>query len=314
MVWNDEFSGAALDLTKWNYETGTGVNGDFGTGQLDRATDRKENVSIVQDIPNADGGSLAIVTRSEHYIDREFTSGRITTNGKGAWGPGHRIEARIWSKDVRYKGQGFAMWMMPAEKLPGGTPLMWPQGGEIDIMEYVGTFPQHNLGSVHYAWNWLNNQYADWNHGHKGSYYSYAQRETPASAPAFSGVVPAQSDTAAGSGMFHLYGIEWFTDRMEFFVDHNVYHVHYFNDGGYDNGIKDGQDKDGFRYVSGKRRMLSEYSNHFTEWRPFEHTFFLILSAGVGGSDSRTYGGAVIPSAVFPCSVYVDWVRVYQKK
>lgn len=37
LVWQDEFSGSEPDLSKWSYETGTGVNGDFGTGQLDRA-------------------------------------------------------------------------------------------------------------------------------------------------------------------------------------------------------------------------------------------------------------------------------------
>ncbi|MBP6671833.1 MAG: glycoside hydrolase family 16 protein [Bacteroidetes bacterium] len=313
LVWNDEFSGTQLDLTKWNFETGTGVNGDFGTGQIDRATERKENISIISGVTDADGGCLAVVTRSEHYIDREFTSGRITTSGKGAWGPGHRIEARIWAKDIRYKGQGFAMWMMPAEKPAGVSSIMWPQGGEIDIMEYVGTFPYDNLGSVHYAWSWLNNEYADWNHGHKGGYYSYAQKELPVSAPSYTGLVPSAGDDASGSGTFHLYGIEWFADRMEFFVDGDVYHVNYFNDGGTDNGFKDGQDKDVVRTVNGKRRLLSEYSHHLAEWKPFEHSFFLILSAGVGGSDSRTYGGAVVPSAVFPCSVYVDWVRVYKK-
>jgi hypothetical protein len=38
---------------------------------------------------------------------------------------------------------------------------------------------------------------------------------------------------------------------------------------------------------------------------------FLILSAGVGGS-VNTYGGAISPTSPFPCSVFIDWVRVYQ--
>jgi hypothetical protein len=38
---------------------------------------------------------------------------------------------------------------------------------------------------------------------------------------------------------------------------------------------------------------------------------YAILSAGVGGSNT-TYGGAVVPEAQFPCSVYIDWVRVYK--
>ena len=314
LVWNDEFDGTALDLTKWNYETGTGVNGDFGTGQLDRATDRKENVVIVTGLNNADGSCLAITTRKEHYIDREFTSGRVTTSGKGSWGPGHRIEARVWAKDVLYKGEGFAFWMMPTEKPTNQSSIMWPQGGEIDIMEYVGSFPYDNLGSVHYAWSWLNNEWAEWNHGHKGAYYKYASKAVPFSSPTYTGYPPQANDSTAGSNSFHVYGIEWFSDRMEFAVDGHVYHIHYFNDGdSFDSGMGDGQDEDGIKTINGSRTLLSEYSNHFTEWHPFEHSFFIILSGGVGGSDTKTYGGAIVADAKFPCSVYIDWVRVYKR-
>jgi len=76
LVWSDEFNETSLDQTKWNYETGTGVNGDFGTGQIDRATNRIENVSIVNGIIGADGSCLSITTRKEVYIDRNYTSGK----------------------------------------------------------------------------------------------------------------------------------------------------------------------------------------------------------------------------------------------
>ncbi len=314
LVWNDEFDGTELDLTRWSYETGTGVNGDFGTGQLDRATSRRENVNIVHDVSNAEGGCLSITTIKERYIDRDYTSGRINTNGKGSWGPGYRLEARIKPKDVLYKGQGFAFWMMPAEKPADQSTIMWPQGGEIDIMEYVGSLPYHNLGSVHYAWSWNNNEWAEWNHGHKGSYYTYSSNEVPLTSPTYNGYSLLAVDTSTGSARFHVYGIDWFNDRMEFYVDGNVYHIHYFNDGAaFDQGVADGQDKDGIKTINGKRTMLSEYSNHINEWHPFEHKFFIILSAGVGGNDSKTYGGAIIPEAKFPCTVYIDWIRVYQR-
>ena len=35
----ENFNANKIDTTIWNFETGTGVNGDWGTGQLDRATD-----------------------------------------------------------------------------------------------------------------------------------------------------------------------------------------------------------------------------------------------------------------------------------
>lgn len=315
LIWNDEFNDPSIDEAKWNLETGTGVNGDFGTGQLDRATARSENASIKNGVINSGGGCLSITARKEYYIDRNYTSARLNTSGKATFGPGNRIEARIWARDVLYKGQGFAFWMMPAEKPENETYIMWPQGGEIDIMEYVGSMPFHNLGSVHYAWAWENNTYQSWNHGHKGAYYSYADTQVPVSNPGWGGWPTTAANTSAGSGGFHVYRIDWFNDRIEFAIDEHVYHIHYFKDGdAFDNGVQDGQDADGIRVVDGKRIVKSEYSSgHFEEWFPFEHKFYLILTAGVGGSDTNTYGGAISGDAVFPCSTFIDWVRVYKR-
>jgi hypothetical protein len=214
-----------------------------------------------------------------------------------------------------YKGQGFAFWMMPAEKPANQSYIMWPQGGEIDIMEYVGSIPHHNLGSVHYAWSWEQNQYQSWNHGHKGAYFSYDEKQVPFPNPSQGGWPVASGTASAGSGGFHTYRIDWYIDRMEFAIDEQVYHIHYFKDGGIYNNAADGQDADALVMVGGKRVMKSEYtSGHFPEWSPFEHKFFMLLTAGVGGSDVVTYGGAIAPAAIFPCTTFIDWVRVYRRQ
>lgn len=308
LLWEDNFNTGKLDTSRWNIETGTGVNGDWGTGQLDRA--RAENISFQNNVPGAEDGCLVITTKKEVYIDRSFTSGRINTAGKASWGPGHRIVAKIFPRDVLQQGQGFAFWMMPDEVPAGWDWIMWPRGGEIDIMEYVGSIPYHNLGSVHYAWFWENNQWQSWNHGHQGAYYSYEAAEVPNPAePGYGGFPPPAGAPYAGSSGFHLYGIDWYDDRIEFFVDSTVYHIHYLEDGGVFK--KDGQDEFAIlRNGKGKRVAMSEYSHHFPEWHPYDHKLFLILSAGVGGSQN-TYGGAIVSNASFPCSVFIDWVRVY---
>ncbi len=438
LKWSDEFNGTSLDQSKWSYEIGTGVNGDFGTGQLDRATERPENVAIEQGIAGADGGALRITTRKETYMDRNYTSGRINTMGKAAWGPNHRILARVWPKGVRTMGQGFAFWMMPNETPPGQPNISWPQGGEIDIMEYVGSIPAHNLGTVHYAWAYNNNTYADWNHGSQGGYYNFADQQAPdtpewirvdlgsvisinhvilnwentgksfkietstdgtswttvytttngdggidditfnsinarfvkmsgtqrsndwgyslyefqvlstsgstnvalnrpatassiqgtdvGAANAFDGNATtrwsselrnpqyqccAQSSTTdpnVAANEWHTYGIDWFADRLEFLVDDNVYHVHYFNDGAA--FALDGQNQAEVQIINGRKVRKSEYSNLFPEWHPFEHKMYVILSAGVGGG-GQTYGGPIVNEAIFPADVYIDWVRVY---
>lgn len=441
-VWSDEFNGPTLDQTKWSYETGTGVNGDFGTGQLDRATARPENVAIEQGILGATGGALRITTRKETFMDRNYTSGRLNTKDKAFWGPNHRIVARVWPKGVRTKGQGFAFWMQGNEAPAGVTNLTWPQVGEIDIMEYVGSIPANNLGTVHYAYQYNNNQYAAWNHGQHGGYYSFAEQQLPDSPesirvdlgalysvnhvnltwennsksyvietstdgttwlPAYStttgdggvddvtfaavnarfvrmtgtlrtnqygyalyelqvfaaggttnlalnkpatatsvenanlgpalavdgdvktrwssgfrdpqyqsGIVASATDPNIGANGWHTYGIDWYADRMEFFVDDNVYHIHYFNDGG-SFGAVDGKNEEGEVLVNGKKVLKSEYSNLYPEWHPFEHKMYALLSAGVGGS-TNTYGGAIDPVAMFPADVYIDWVRVYSNQ
>ncbi len=443
LVWSDEFNGAALDQSKWNYEVGAGTNGDWGTGQRDAATSRPENVRIVQEVAGADGGALAIVTRKETYQvpgvgTRQYTSGRINTAGKAAWGPGHQLRARVWPRDVRYEGQGFAFWAMPNETPPGQSHLSWPQGGEIDIMEYNGLFAYTNLGSVHYALRWANNGWQTDNHWHQGAYYSFETEQVPSDVPQWiqvdlgatrevtrvllnwetayaraykvqisddaetwtdlystltgnggtdnltglsgtgryvrvyatqrgtqwgyslwefgaygadgtnlalnrpasassaenstldaraavdgsmstrwaSGSLEAEMNTgavdpndprAAVSG-WHVYGIDWYEDHMDFVVDENVYHRHFFKDGGA--ASANGQDEKSIRTIAGRRVAYSEFSNHFEEWHPFEHEFYVILSSGVGGNG--TYGGAIGPDAAFPASVFVDWVRVYE--
>ncbi|WP_430404152.1 glycoside hydrolase family 16 protein [Fluviicola sp.] len=289
LIWEDDFNNPILDTSKWNIEIGTGVNGDWGTGQIDRATERPENISISNAIPGASGSCLVITSREEHYIDREYTSGRMNTEGKFSWGPGHRIVARVKPKDIRFMGQGFAFWMLPNETPSDTNYIMWPQGGEIDIMEYVGAIPYHNLGSVHYAYDWANNEWQSWNHVHQGFYYSYETEQVPdPSEPGYGNYPPPIGSPFAGSSEFHDYGIDWFDDRIEFFIDSTVYHIHYLNDGA--QFTADGQDESEISLTTGKRIGLSEYSNHFSEWHPFEHQMYLVLSTGVGGS-VNTYGG-----------------------
>lgn len=436
LIWSDEFNQGSLNPQTWNIETGTGINGNWGTGQLDRATDRPENIHFLNNVAGADGGVLAITTRNEFYIDRDYTSGRINTQGKVAFGPGTKLSARVWPRDVRYQGQGFAFWLMPNEIPPGFDYLMWPQGGEIDIMEYVGSIPFHNLGTVHYAWFWEDNLYQDWNHGHQGGYYSFKDQQVPddpewlgidlgqsysvnqvqlhwegafgksyliqmsndganwqtiydttsgdggldvinaagsgryirmygtergtdwsyslfemevyangvnvalgkpttasslqasdlsarlavdgeystrwSSAlrnPGYGNYPPLAGDPNAGSTGFHTYSLSWYSDRLEWDIDGNVYHVHYLNDGGA--FAVDGNGESATRVIDGRRVHVSEYSHYFAEWFPFEHEFYIILSAGVGGPSGYTYGGGIVPEAQFPVSTLVDWVRVY---
>jgi len=181
LVWSDEFEGAAgsaPDPAKWDYDIGT----DWGNAQLEYDTDRPENVSL-------DGaGHLAITAREEPWLGRDYTSGRIHTNGHFAQ-QGGRFEARIRLP------VGRGIW--PAFWLLGGNfaSVGWPACGEIDIMEYRGQEPRVLHGSLH--------------------------------GPGYSGGNALTSRfELSGGGFnwdFHVFAVEWTDDQITWIVDDTRY-------------------------------------------------------------------------------------------
>jgi len=83
----------------------------------------------------------------------------------------------------------------------------------------------------------------------------------------------------SGDDAYHTFAIEWTPKRVKFFVDGQLY--------------SDFTPKD-----------LPKDST----WA-FEHPFYLILQLALGGS----WGGNPDDTTVFPQSLMVDYVRVYQK-
>lgn len=132
LVWNDEFTGMAVDSNKWEYE----VNGSGGgNNELQFYTDRYQNSYV-------DSGALVIVARKESYQGRQYTSARMRTKYKGDWTYGH-FEVR--AKLPYGRGTWPAIWMLPTDWEYGG----WPASGEIDIMEHVGYDMNNIHGTTH---------------------------------------------------------------------------------------------------------------------------------------------------------------------
>src|SRR4051794_20845478 len=136
LVWNDEFNGETLDLSKWEFE----VNANGGGN--------RELQYYVTNNVRVHGGILTIEARKEHYVGtqgaRDYTSSRIRTKRKGDWLLG-RFDTR--AKLPRGKGMWPAIWMLPSENRYGG----WPHNGEIDIMELLGHEPQKVYGTLHFT-------------------------------------------------------------------------------------------------------------------------------------------------------------------
>lgn len=235
LVMADEFNtDGAINPALWNYEIGTGMNG-WGNNELQYYTDRPENIKV-------ENGYLLITARQEDYQGSSYTSARITTKGlfEQAYG---RFEARI---RVPYgKGYWPAFWLLGNDD----DVNIWPQCGEIDIMEYLGDNPNTIFGSVH------------------GPGYSGAEAETKDYT-----FVNGRFDTD-----FHIFGIEWGPNYINYYVDNVLYQTITPED------------------VNGP-------------W-VFDHPFYIILNVAVGGN----FPGTPNADTVFPQTMLVDYVRVYQQ-
>ena len=188
LVWSDEFDTDELDESKWSYQYGTGRDEGltgWGNNELQYYTDREENIYIEDDM-------LHIVAHEERYEGMNYTSARIRTKDKGDWQYG-RFEIRAKMPE----GQGIwpAIWMLPTDNLFG----IWPNSGEIDIMELVGHEPETIHGTVHYGVN-NENQY---DHQYTGSSYTLEEEKF--------------------SDDFYVFSIEWEQNQIKWFVDGEQY-------------------------------------------------------------------------------------------
>lgn len=183
---HDEFDvDGAPDATYWNYDLGNGADiglPGWGNNELQYYTDRPENI-VVED------GMLKINALQEDFEGSGYTSARILTKGKFQQKYG-RFEARIklpW-------GQGLwpAFWMLGDDN--DGAEI-WPNIGEIDIMENRGQEPTLINGSVH------------------GPGYSGAGAVTKAYE-----LENDRFDTG-----FHVFGVEWDENYINYYVDDVLY-------------------------------------------------------------------------------------------
>lgn len=136
LVWSDEFETDGIpDTGKWNFDT---RGNEYGWGN------NEKQWYTVADPDNAfiSDGILTITAIKEPTSGKEYSSARLTTQGKGNWLFG-KVEVR--AKVPTGRGTWPAIWMMPAENTYGG----WPKSGEIDIMEHVGYDPDTVHSTVH---------------------------------------------------------------------------------------------------------------------------------------------------------------------
>ena len=191
-----------------------------------------------------EGGQLIITARREPWQGAGYTSASVITRGKFSFCYG-KLEIR--AKIPTGRGTWPALWLLGDAKGNVG----WPRCGEIDLMENVGFDPDRLHFTVHTG---------AFNH----------VKKTAVGRPV---TVPRLPED------FHVYGLAWTKERIEFFLDGRK--VHEFANAG------QGPD----------------------HW-PFDAPCYLLMNLAIGGDWGGQKG---IDEAIFPLEYRIDYGRVWQR-
>ncbi|WP_421804331.1 glycoside hydrolase family 16 protein [Flagellimonas sp.] len=215
---------------------------EIGTGENGWGNQELQYYTDRSDNVTVQNGVLLITAREESFEGSAYTSARLITKDKFEQRYG-RFEARI---RLPY-GQGIwpAFWMLGADI----DENPWPGAGEIDIMEYRGQEPTVLIGSMH------------------GPGYSAGE--------AISKEYELTNDRFDTG--FHIFGIEWGPEYVNFYVDDVLYNQITPED------------------VPGP-------------W-VFNKPFYILMNVAVGG----TFVGSPDEETVFPQTMLVDYVRVFKE-
>lgn len=191
-----------------------------------------------------EGGHLILTARREPWQGAAITSASVVSEGKFSFQYGKlEIRARIPTG----RGTWPALWLLGTNHRTAG----WPRCGEIDLMENVGYDPDRVHFTVH----------------------TQAFNHTKHTGVGRAITLPRPYEN------FHVYGLIWTAERIEFFCDGRK--VHEFHN--------DGQGPD--------------------HW-PFDQPFYLLLNLAIGGDWGGQKG---IDETIFPVEYRIDYVRVWQR-
>lgn len=193
-----------------------------------------------------ENGNLIIEARKDNWNGNEITSASIHTYGKKSILYG-RVEVR--AKLPTGRGTWPAIWML-GNSIRNGT--RWPDCGEIDIMENVGYDPDVIHANIH----------------------TKAYNHAIGTAKGNKLAVEKPYDN------YYTYAVEWYPDRMEFYIDDEQY-------------------------------MVYKNENNGTATWPFDQPHYLILNLAIGGGWGGQKG---IDQSIFPQKYYIDYVKVYEQE
>ncbi len=189
LIWSDEFdTDGAIDTDKWFHQTLLPDGVGWFNGEIQHYTNRTDNSFV-------DSGILKILAKKESFSDqgqiKQYTSARL--NSKVAFTYG-KVEVR--AKLPAGVGTWPAIWMLGQNINENGGywdathgSVNWPGCGEVDVMEHWGSNQNFVQSAMH----------------------------TPSS---FGGTVNLGGQTVStASTDFHIYTLEWTSEKMVFKVD-----------------------------------------------------------------------------------------------
>ena len=281
LVWQDEFDNETINLTKWSLEVNC-----YGGGNNEQQcyTDRAENAFIEQ-------GVLKIVALKENFTGPAaqdddanynpsntrtlpYTSARLRSKNKGDWIFG-RFEIR--AKLPQGQGTWPAVWMLPTEWSYGG----WAGSGEIDIMEAVNLKAKSDESGAAVD--------QEESRVHGTLHYGRAWPENVYSGQEFH--LPGSINPADD---FHEYAVEWQAGEIRWYVD-DIHFATQRDTGWYS------------QYMNNNGVLVNGEGG-----APFDQNFHLLLNFAVGGAWAANVNEKGIDESVFPQSLEIDYVRVYE--
>lgn len=187
LLWADEFNEPVLDMSKWSFDTSRNKVGWYNKELEYYSANRPQNLRL-------ENGKLIIELRKDPEAIRKFpdwgkqqySSAKITTKDKVAFKYGF---VEVSAKLPCSRGTWPAIWMMPEGDAP------WPEGGEIDILEQVGSQPNVAHATLHTA---LYNHSRGTGRG-------------------------AQTRVPTACGAFHRYQLAWTNKAITMGVDDRAY-------------------------------------------------------------------------------------------
>lgn len=290
LIWQDNFD----NLDNWLKVTGNGSWG-WGNGELEYY--KNENVDIAA-IPGEPGNNaLRIIARQESgpgITDQwgnplSYTSGKVVTKSFVSVRYG-MIETRVRVPNLNLGGWP-AVWML------GTANSLWPNCGEVDLMEMGASKAFRDLHDTHNGGNGLNNSTVNMMTGANAIYYSpgAVNAGNPAGAASLaydpSDVFdrPYYNHANPLNDRFILYRVYWDANSMRFTC--------------VDGGIE--------------RDLYTTPFQLTADSDEFRQPFYLLANLAIGGAYTDCYrlgdpSSGLPISMPLPATMYVDYVRVYQ--